>query len=165
MKQTAGLLVYRYRNSLEVLLVHPGGPFWVKKDAWGIPKGEYEEGEDSLTAAKREFEEEIGQPPPAGKLIDLGEAKTSGNKNIKVFAVEGNLDVSEIKSNTFPIEWPPGSGEKLEIPEVDKAAWLPAEQAAAKMHKGQPVFIERLAKKIGVKPMPKAEPPDQSSLF
>jgi predicted NUDIX family NTP pyrophosphohydrolase len=164
MRRTAGTLVYRRGNGLEVLLVHPGGPFWNKKDVWGIPKGEYED-EDALSAAKREFEEEIGQPPPEGDWMDLGEAKTSGSKIVKIFAVEGNPDVSEIKSNTFPIEWPPGSGKKINIPEVDKAAWLPAAIAVTKMHKGQPVFIERLAEKVGTKLDLGADEAAQSSLF
>jgi predicted NUDIX family NTP pyrophosphohydrolase len=164
MRRTAGILVYRRGNGLEVLLVHPGGPFWNKKDVWGIPKGEYED-EDALSAAKREFEEEIGQPPPEGDWIDLGEAKTNGSKTVKVFAVEGSLDVREIKSNTFPIEWPPGSGKKIDIPEVDKAAWLSAAIAVTKMHKGQDEFIERLAEKLGISLKSTDNTSVQGSLF
>jgi predicted NUDIX family NTP pyrophosphohydrolase len=133
-----------------VLLVHPGGPFWTKKDSWGIPKGLYEGDEDPLTAAKREFEEEIGQPAPDGEAIDLGEIKISGGKIIKAFAVEGDLDVRVVKSNTFMMEWPPRSGQQIEVPEIDKAAWLPAAKAVTKMHKGQAEFIERLVEKLGI---------------
>jgi predicted NUDIX family NTP pyrophosphohydrolase len=161
---SAALLLYRYgKKGLEILLVHPGGPYWAKKDAWGIPKGVYED-EDPLSAAKREFEEEIGRQAPEGKAIDLGEIKISGRKTIKAFAVKGDMDVRQITSNTFVMEWPPRSGREIEVPEVDKAAWLPVAQAMPKMHKGQGIFIQRLAEKIGFS----LEPGDtsvQASLF
>ncbi|MDB5161360.1 MAG: hydrolase [Candidatus Saccharibacteria bacterium] len=165
-KTSAGLLIYRrHGDKLEVLLVHPGGPFWAKKDdgAWGIPKGEYEEGEDPQTAARKEFEEEIGQAPPPGDYVYLGEMKRSDGKQIKAWAAEGDLDVGEIKSNTFEMEWPPRSGKTAEFAEVDKADWVELSRAPAKMHKGQDVFLQRLAEHLGVQ----IEPPEpaQSSLF
>lgn len=145
---SAGLLVYRRKSSeSEVLLVHPGGPFWSNKDlgAWSIPKGEYEKDESPLEAAKREFEEEIGQPPPEGVMIELGEIRRKDRKIITVWAVEGDLDVSSIVSNTIEIEWPPRTGRILEIPEVDKAEWFSLSEAGPKLHKGQDEFITRLA--------------------
>jgi len=149
-KLSAGLLVYRRTgDSYEVLLVHPGGPFWAKKDIWGIPKGEYEENEDPQIVSKREFEEEIGHPTPDGERNYLGEIKISSGKVIKAWAIEGDLDVSHIASNTIFIDWPPRSGQKLEIPEVDKAKWMAITKAPAKMHKGQEVFIKRLAESLG----------------
>lgn len=147
-KTSAGLLIYRKKNGkVEVWLVHPGGPFWARKDAWGIPKGEYFDEEEPLAAAKREFSEEIGLPAPSGEYIDLGEVKTSG-KTVQAFAVEADLKVDDIRSNTTTIEWPPRSGQQIEVPEIDKAAWKDLAEAAAKMHKGQAEFISRLAEKI-----------------
>lgn len=146
-KQSAGLLVYRTKNNaVEVLLVHPGGPYWAKKDehAWSIPKGEFDEEEDPLTAAKREFREEIGKAAPDGNMQELGLVKTSG-KTVSAWMVPGDLDVQGIQSNSFEMEWPPHSGEKQSFPEVDKAAWFNLVTAKIKIHKGQIVFIERLA--------------------
>lgn len=148
-RSSAGLLVYRKKNGKpEVLLVHPGGPFWSNKDlgAWSIPKGEYETNESPLEAAKREFEEEIGQPPPEGSPIALGEIHRKDGKIITVWAVEGDPDVSSIVSNTVEIEWPPRTGRIIEIPEVDKAEWFSLSEAGPKLHKGQDEFITRLAK-------------------
>ncbi len=145
-KQSAGLLVYRQKNGrLEVLLTHPGGPFFVKKDAWGVPKGEYESNEDPTSAARCEFEEEIGQKAPEGELIELGEIKRADGKVIKVWAVEGDVDTSHITSSLFDLEWPPRSGKIQQFPEVDKARWFSLSQTSGKMHKGQEVFIKRLA--------------------
>jgi predicted NUDIX family NTP pyrophosphohydrolase len=163
-KQSAGILVYRRAaTTIEVLLVHPGGPFWAKKDkgAWSVPKGEVEEGEDLLEAAKREFEEETGQSVPDGELIELGSFKRN-SKQITAWAVEGNIDAAQVKSNTLSIEWPPKSGKQLEIPEVDRAAWVTLERAPEKMHTGQDVFILHLADKLGEA---LHEPPEQQSLL
>ena len=164
-KQSAGILVYRCRGaSIEVLLGHPGGPFWAKKDAgaWSIPKGEIEAGEELLTAAKREFAEEIGRPAPGGELIELGSFKRSGGKEIFAWAIEGDLDVSKIRSNMVQMEWPPKSGKQIEFPEIDRAAWVPFAAAPHKMHKGQDVFVERLAEKLGINLQ---GPPEQQSLL
>lgn len=147
-KKSAGLLVYRLKDNkdVQILLVHPGGPQWAKKDehAWSIPKGEVEEDEDMLVAAGREFEEEIGLQAPKGELRELGNAKVSGGKSNYIWAVEGDLDVSTIKSNKLTMEWPPKSGKQIEIPEVDRAEWISLGQAKFKLHKGQAVFVDRL---------------------
>jgi predicted NUDIX family NTP pyrophosphohydrolase len=148
MKTSAGILVYRKKDAtVEVLLVHPGGPFWAKKDdhAWSIPKGEYQEGEDPLTVAKREFKEEIGQTVPSGDLIELGTAKLGNSKVVSAWAVEGDLDASNITSNTFTIEWPPRSGKQQEFPEVDRAEWYDLSTASHKVHPGLNDFLKRLA--------------------
>ncbi len=144
---SAGLLLHRRRGgAIEVLIGHPGGPFWAGKDdgVWSIPKGEYSSGEDPWEVARREFAEEIGQPAPGGPVLDLGVAKQPSGKMLTVFAVAADLDVSEIRSNTFTMEWPKGSGRMREFPELDRAAWLPAELAEAKLLKGQRVFLSRL---------------------
>jgi predicted NUDIX family NTP pyrophosphohydrolase len=147
-KLSAGLLLYRRTNGeVEVLLVHPGGPFWAKKDdgAWSIPKGEYERGEDPLEVAIREFEEEIGVPPPqASEAVPLGELRQPSGKRLSAWALEGRLDVDEVHSNTFPMEWPPRSGRMQEFPEVDRAAWFDLETARRKLLKGQVAFLDRL---------------------
>ncbi len=167
---SAGLLVYRFKdNRLEVLLAHPGGPFWAKKDlgAWTLPKGEYDDSEEPLQAAKREFEEEIGQPAPKGEAVELGELKRKDGKTIIAWAVKGDIDTANIRSNTFSIEWPPRSGKKQEFPEVDRAEWVPISEASEKLHTGQPIFIERLTKhlKIEIQPKTEQQEPDQKSLF
>lgn len=147
-KKSAGILVFRRKfNEPEVLFAHPGGPFWAKKDlgAWSIPKGEYEDDEDPLAAAKREFQEEIGLPVPAGELFDLGEIVRKDKKVIKVWAVEGDLDVSHIESNLFEMEWPPHSGQYQQFPEIDRAQWFLLSEASPKLHAGQEIFIARLA--------------------
>jgi predicted NUDIX family NTP pyrophosphohydrolase len=147
-KSSAGLLMYRRRHGvIEVLLVHPGGPFWAKKDlgSWSIPKGLFEQDEDPLEAAKREFKEETGYQA-TGKFIPLTSLKQAGGKIIHAWAVEGNLDTSSIKSNTFPMEWPPRSGKWKNFPEVDRAEWLTIDVAKEKILKGQIGFIEELQK-------------------
>jgi predicted NUDIX family NTP pyrophosphohydrolase len=152
-KRSAGLLVYRRKGNLvEVLLAHPGGPFWSKKDlgVWSIPKGEYEEGEDPLETAKREFDEELGKKVPQGKLIELGEIEQKNNKIVTAWAVEGDLDVTNTNSNTFEMEWPPHSGKTQEFPEIDRAEWFSLEQAVKKLIFGQPAFLGRLAGKLGI---------------
>ena len=145
-KQSAGLLMYRKRGgTLQVLLVHPGGPFWAKKDlgSWSIPKGEFSQDEDALKAARREFEEETGFLP-TGRFIRLDAIKQPSGKLIHAWAFEGDLDARKIKSNTFSIEWPPNSGKQREFPEVDRAEWLAIETAKEKIIKGQVGFIEEL---------------------
>jgi predicted NUDIX family NTP pyrophosphohydrolase len=148
-KQSAGILLYRRKNEqLEVLLVHPGGPFWAKKDwgAWSIPKGEYE-AEDPLSAAKREFEEETGFMV-TGEALALGQQKQKGGKVIDAWAAEGDLDPEQLRSNTFEMEWPPKSGKRQRFPEIDRAAWLPLETAREKINPGQARFILELMEKL-----------------
>lgn len=151
MKQSAGFLLYRRTDGgIQLLLVHPGGPFWAKKDlgAWSIPKGEYEQGEDPLMAARREFEEELGRPPPVGDGIALGDIKQPGGKLITAFALEGDLDPAALSSNYFEMEWPPKSGRKQSFPEVDRAAWFGETEARTKILKGQAPFIDRLLERL-----------------
>jgi predicted NUDIX family NTP pyrophosphohydrolase len=167
-KHSAGIMLYKQKGSaVEVLLGHPGGPFWARKDehAWSVPKGLFEDGEAPIEAAKREFAEEIGQPVPEGKLRPLGEAKMSSGKVVHIWAVEADMDVSRITSNMATIEWPPKSGQTIEIPELDRADWFDLATAQRKLVKGQVVFIDRLAALLGAD-MPKyADKPAQSSLF
>jgi predicted NUDIX family NTP pyrophosphohydrolase len=146
-KRSAGLLPYRIREgTLEVLLVHPGGPFWAGKDlgAWSIPKGEHEQQNDPLEAALREFEEETGQRPPREHLVELGSIRQRGGKLLTAWAVEGDLDPAELTSNTFTMEWPPRSGRLREFPEVDRAAWFGVEMAREKVLGAQAELIARL---------------------
>ena len=146
-KQSAGLLLHRCDGgALEVLLAHMGGPFWMRKDegAWSIPKGEYEPGDDPLTAARREFEEELGSPPPEATCRALGSISQSGGKRVTVWAVEGDFDASAAVSNTFEIEWPAGSGRLKSFPEVDRADWFTLDVARTKLVKGQIPFLDRL---------------------
>jgi predicted NUDIX family NTP pyrophosphohydrolase len=147
-KRSAGILLHRGRGKrTEVLLVHPGGPFWARRDegAWSIPKGEYTADEDPLAAARREFEEELGTPPPDGPVEDLGEIRQRGGKLVRAFAIEGELDVEQIRSNTFALEWPPRSGRMIEVPEVDRAGWFGVAEAGKKMNPAQVELLERLA--------------------
>ena len=151
---SAGILPFRFKdNRLEVMLVHPGGPFWTGKDerAWSIPKGIFEEGESPLKAAKREFFEEIGSQIE-GKLMDLGEIKQPSRKIVHIWALEKGLDETEVVSNTFTMEWPKKSGIMKEYPEIDKASWFDVSQAKEKLHKGQVGFIDRLIEALGYKP-------------
>ena len=147
-KRSAGLLMYRRvrEGALEVFLVHPGGPFWVKRDkgAWSIPKGEYSEVEDPLECARREFLEETGIDVASNAFIPLTPVKQSGGKSVCAWAFEGDCDASSIKSNLFSMEWPPGSGRQREFPEVDSASWFDVETAKLKILKGQVSFIEEL---------------------
>lgn len=147
-KVSAGLLAYRRTDvGVEILLVHPGGPFWAKKDdgAWSVPKGEYEPSEDPLAVARREFEEEIGQAPPAGsEPVWLGELRQPSGKVVSAWAIEGDLDIREVHSNSFEMEWPPRSGRTAEFPEVDRAGWFGPEEARRKILRGQLGFIDRL---------------------
>ncbi len=145
-KLSAGVLLYRVADEVEVLLAHPGGPFWARKDdgAWSVPKGEYDADEDPWVAAQREFAEELGLAVPDGDRLDLGEVKQAGGKVVTVFAVRADLDIAEARSNTFELEWPRGSGRMREFPEVDRVAWLPIEAARVKLLKGQRPFLDRL---------------------
>jgi predicted NUDIX family NTP pyrophosphohydrolase len=149
-KQAAGLLMYRQRQgSIEVFLIHPGGPFWKNKDlgAWSIPKGEYPPQEDPLSAAKREFEEETGFKVPVhseSEFVPLTPVKQPGGKLIHAWAFEGDADPSAVKSNTFEQEWPPRSGRRQTFPEVDKAAWFTFEEARRRIMKGQRPLIDEL---------------------
>jgi predicted NUDIX family NTP pyrophosphohydrolase len=150
-KRSAGLLMYRRRNDLvEVLLAHPGGPFWGKKDlgAWSVPKGEFDSEEDPLQAAKREFAEETGLVPE-GDFVALGEVKQAGGKTVTAWAMEGDGDASNLKSNMFSMEWPPRSGRMAEFPEVDRWEWFSLEEAQERILAGQRVFLERLVERLG----------------
>jgi predicted NUDIX family NTP pyrophosphohydrolase len=148
---SAGILMYRRtRRALEVLLVHPGGPFWRNKDdgAWSIPKGEIDEGEDPAEAALREFMEEIGSVPD-GPRRSLGDIRQRGGKRVHAFAVEGDIDAGAIASNTFEIEWPPKSGRLQTFPEVDRAGWFDLPVARVKIIESQRLFLDRLADREG----------------
>jgi predicted NUDIX family NTP pyrophosphohydrolase len=140
--------VYRTAGGreLEVLLVHPGGPFWAKKDegAWSIPKGEHDPEDDPLRVAEREFLEEIGQVPPDASRVFLGEVTQSGGKRVSAWAVEGDVDVSAATSNTFELEWPRGSGVVRTYPEVDRAEWMSLGTARVRLLKGQRPLLDRL---------------------
>jgi predicted NUDIX family NTP pyrophosphohydrolase len=145
--RSAGIVLFREReDALEVLLVHPGGPAWARRDAgaWSIPKGELADEEDPLSAARREFEEELGVPAPRGEPRDLGEIRQRGGKLVRAWALRGDLDAREISSNTFMLEWPPRSGNEIEIPEVDRAEWFSLEVAREKINAGQLPLLERL---------------------
>ncbi|HEY1458016.1 MAG TPA: NUDIX domain-containing protein [Solirubrobacteraceae bacterium] len=151
-RTSAGLLVYRRAPSgaIEVLIAHMGGPFWARKDngAWSIPKGEYDPSEDPLQAALREFEEELGHPPPQGLPLHLGSVRQPSGKIIDVWALQGDLDVRDIHSNTFELQWPPGSGELRDYPEVDRAGWFDLAQARDKLTRGQVPFLEELERRL-----------------
>lgn len=145
-KQSAGLLLYRFQNKqLKVLLVHPGGPFWKNKDAgaWSIPKGEFTGEEDALAAAKREVQEELGQSFN-GSFTALNPVKLKTGKIVFAWALEADFDPEKLVSNTFEMEWPPRSGKKITIPEVDRAAWLSPEEAKGKINPAQADFIDQL---------------------
>ncbi|HEX3142449.1 MAG TPA: NUDIX domain-containing protein [Pyrinomonadaceae bacterium] len=152
-KKSAGLLLYRNsRAGVEVLLVHPGGPFWRKKDegVWTIPKGEFED-EKPLAAAKREFDEELGSPPPHGDYLELKPIKQKNAKTVYAWAVEGDFDPANLKSNTFLCEWPPKSRRMEEFPEVDRAEWFPVEIAKKKILQAQTALIDQLLELLASK--------------
>ena len=152
-KRSAGILMYRRPGAgLELLLVHPGGPFWARKDlgAWSIPKGEYSVSEDALAVAKREFEEETGALVQ-GDFRSLGELVQPGRKIVTAWAIEGDFDPADLKSNLFEMEWPPKSGRRQSFPEVDRAQWFSPAEARGKILKGQSEFISRLLAAIGGK--------------
>ena len=151
-KVSAGLLLFRKAHcGIEVMLVHMGGPFWQRRDAgaWSIPKGEYPPTEDPLAAARRELTEETGLAVPPGDPIDLGEVRQSGGKVVRAWALEADIDVSAIVSNTFELEWPRGSGKVQRFPEIDRAGWFDLESAREKLVRGQVGFLERLVVRVG----------------
>jgi predicted NUDIX family NTP pyrophosphohydrolase len=149
-KVSAGLLLYRCRAELEVFLVHPGGPFWVKKDAgaWSLPKGEIGEGEDPLEAAKREFREETGLPI-AGEFQRLEPVRQSGGKIVYAWAIEADCDPSQLRSNLFVMEWPPKSGQTQQFPEVDRAGWFHIPEARKRINAGQLGLLDQLISALG----------------
>jgi predicted NUDIX family NTP pyrophosphohydrolase len=151
-KRSAGLLVYRRRDTVEVFLVHPGGPFWAKKDAgsWSLPKGEFEEGEDPLEAAKREFVEETGFEVE-GAFHPLEPLTQPGGKVIHAWAIESDCDAEQIRSSVFTMEWPPKSGRMQAFPEVDRAAWFTLDEARKRLLAGQTNFIDQLSASLGVR--------------
>ena len=148
-KTSAGILMYRKQGRIEVFLVHPGGPFWVKKDdgAWSIPKGEFSEGEDALEAAKREFQEETSFVVK-GDFQPLVPVKQPGGKTIYAWSIEGDADAAALKSNTFSLAWPGSSGKIQEFPEVDRAAWFSIEDARRKITKGQVPLLDQLESRM-----------------
>jgi predicted NUDIX family NTP pyrophosphohydrolase len=151
-RRSAGIVLYRGQgDGVEVLLVHPGGPLWSNRDAgaWSIPKGEYLDGEDPLDAARREFEEELGSAPPAGEAADLGEIRQRSGKRVRGWALAGDLDAARITSNTFELEWPPRSGRRVEIPEVDRAEWFGLDAAREKINPAQVTLLDRLEELLG----------------
>jgi len=147
-RKSAGLLLYRRApdGQVELLLAHPGGPMWAKRDAgaWTVPKGEFEVGEEALAVALREFEEETGHPPPPGDPIELGDIRQKGGKVVTAWAIEGDLDPATARSNTFPLEWPPRSGRWITIPEVDRVEWFAPDEARRRIKDTQIPFIDRL---------------------
>jgi predicted NUDIX family NTP pyrophosphohydrolase len=150
-KKSAGLLLYRLRDGrLEVFIAHMGGPFWAGKDegGWSIVKGEYEEHEDPHAAACREFLEETGSQPPTGRMLALGEVRQPSGKRIVAWAIESDFDADSVRSNTFTIEWPRGSGRQREFPEVDRAGWFDTQTARRKLVKGQVPFIDLLERQV-----------------
>ena len=153
-KRSAGLLLFkREPGGLRVLLVHPGGPFWKKRDrgSWSLPKGEYVEGEDARAVALREFEEETGAAPGGGDLIPLGDVRQAGGKIVTAWALEGDIDPQQIVSNNFEMIWPPKSGQRQTFPEIDRAGWFTLAEAADKILDGQRPFLERLAAALAKK--------------
>jgi predicted NUDIX family NTP pyrophosphohydrolase len=146
--RSAGILLYRRRDDrLEVLLVHPGGPLWARRDAgvWSIPKGEYADDEEPLAAARREFAEELGTPAPDGEALELGEIRQKSGKRVSAWALAGDLDAEQIQSNTFAMQWPPRSGRMQEFPEVDRAQWFGFDEAREKLNPAQVELLDRLS--------------------
>lgn len=146
--RSAGIVLHRgRRGKLEVLLVHPGGPVWARRDAgaWSIPKGEYTGEEDPMAAARREFAEELGTPAPGGEALELGEIRQKSGKCVRAWALAGDLDAEQIHSNTFSMQWPPRSGRMQEFPEVDRAQWFGLNEAREKLNPAQVEFLDRLA--------------------
>ena len=150
-KRSAGLLLYRIRGgSVEVLLVHPGGPLWAGKDlgAWSVPKGEHEQGADPLACALREFAEETGHQPPRDGLLELGTVRLRSGKLLSAWAAAGDLDPDAVTSNTFTLEWPPRSGRRQQFPEVDRAGWFDPDSARGKLPAAQAELVDRLLQRI-----------------
>lgn len=152
---SAGILLHRSRagGELEVLLVHPGGPLWARRDAgaWSIPKGECGDAEEPLAAARREFTEELGVGVPAGEAEDLGEVRQRGGKVVRAWAIAGEIDAATIVSNTFTLEWPPRSGVVREFPEVDRAEWFTLDRARERINPAQAELLDRLAERRAVR--------------
>ena len=152
-RTSAGLLLYRRTSDggIELLLAHPGGPLWASRDegAWSLPKGEIEDGEEPFVVAWREFEEETGHRAPADDPIDLGTVRQKSGKVVVAWAVEGDLDPATATSNTVQVEWPPRSGRKLEIPEVDRVAWFDPDEARRRLNPAQVPFVDRLVDALG----------------
>lgn len=146
--RSAGLVVYRPApgGGVEVLLVHPGGPFWAAKDegAWSFPKGEHGDDEDALAAAEREFAEELGVAPPAGPRLDLGELRQPSGKRVRLWAVRGDVDTDAVTSNEVELAWPPRTGRTQRFPEVDRASWETVASARTRLHRGLVPFLDRL---------------------
>lgn len=154
-KRSAGLLLVRTKaGELECLLVHPGGPLWARRDAgaWSIPKGELSPDEDPLDAACREFAEELGRAAPDGPSIDLGEIRQAGGKVVHAFARYGDFDASRVESNRVEVEWPPRSGRRISVPEIDRAAWFGVDAAHEKLIVAQRIFVDRAFEQIRRKP-------------
>lgn len=152
MPVSAGLLMYRRRGgALEVLLAHPGGPFFARQDegSWSVPKGLVEDGEADLDAARREFEEETSLAVDADDFLDLGEVRQKGGKRVRAFAFEGDCDPAAIESNTFELEWPPRSGQRRSFPEIDRAAWFALDEARRRILAAQTAFLDRLERELG----------------
>ena len=150
-RRSAGIVLFKGRGAgLVLLLVHPGGPFWARKDdgAWSIPKGEFEAGEDAAAAARREFAEETGGTV-AGALLELGAFRQPGGKIVTAFAAEGDFDVTRLRSNVFSVAWPPMSGRTRAFPEVDRAAWFAPAEALRKVTRGQRAIVEALVERLG----------------
>ncbi|WP_449349716.1 NUDIX domain-containing protein [Streptomyces shaanxiensis] len=149
MRTSAGLLLFRHtENGLEVLLGHMGGPFFARRDAgaWTVPKGEYEpESESAWDAARREFQEELGLPPPDGEAVPLGEVRQTNGKVVTAWAIEADLDPATVVPGVFSMEWPPKSGRVQEFPELDRVEWFGLERARAVIVKAQAAFLDRLA--------------------
>jgi predicted NUDIX family NTP pyrophosphohydrolase len=161
-KHSAGILLYRRAPAgPEVLLVHPGGPFWAKRDlgAWSIPKGEHEDAEEALACALREFEEELGSPPPSADPLELGSIRLKSGKTVTAWALEGDLDATAARSNTFTLEWPPRSGRVQAFPEVDRAAWFGLDAARERLNPAQAAFVDRLAERLTPPPREAGGPP------
>ena len=152
-RRSAGILLWRRGDdgSIQVLLGHPGGPYFAKKDAdvWSILKGEYDSGEDPFEVAKREFFEECGHYAPEGASIDLGEIRQKGGKLVVAWALEGDIDPASASSNTFPMEWPPRSGRTIQVPEIDRVAWFALDPAREKLKAAQHPLLDRLADAVG----------------
>ena len=160
MKLSAGLLIYKVRNgNTEVFLIHPGGPFWNRKDSgsWSIPKGEYDDDEAPLAAAKREFAEELGRLP-AGEVAPLGEIRQKAGKVVTAFALEGDFDCASFKCNSFEIEWLPKSGKRASFPEIDQAQWFSLDEARRKINPAQAELIDRLEAVLATSSPAKSRP-------
>jgi predicted NUDIX family NTP pyrophosphohydrolase len=151
-KLSAGLLLYRHAGEeLELLIAHPGGPIWQRRDegAWGLPKGAVDDGESLLDAARREFEEELGHPPPNGPAIDLGEIRLRSGKIVHGWAVEGDFDPDQLYSMQAELVWPPRSGNVMRVPEIDRVIWARPEEARQRLHPAQAAFVDRLIEQLG----------------